>query len=453
MNTDLRLFIYEQYGNGQIDRDTACELISRISGPEYYERAYLNAMAEIDAAESAFMESALDYANGYADQFTFEAQAETLAQKISNAWKAFCKWVTEMWDKALKAIGIRKKELDVKGMAKEKFDILKKIEKDLYKVNANLDKHLIRASGDPHASMINTVKSVTDAKELHDIAKQPWYMDLLTISDLIGGVFTKSFAIAKKSASQVVVGFGAVAIVIMSIKKVVRTIIDKLSNKGSDEQKKKAMPLLNKILKAMFGWIIPKNEEKGEKPKDDTSGSGSQSLEDLPDYDLINVLRDSFREYAALKILKKEDGGYNFSSTGFDVFYDDWESKVKNDSAPEGSPCVAYVKGEIDRTISDLKKSTEPVNVSRDEIISIIKTVKENRGKKYTIPKSNPVGQRITDVLVADFGYKELIENARKNPNPGQMNAIKARNNEVNSLYDKFQGFKWIKIVTDAPAN
>lgn len=451
MNTDLRLFIYEQYGNGQIDRDTARALISRISGPEYYERAYLNAMAEIDAAESAFMESALDYANGYADQFTFEAQAETLGQKISNAWKSFCKWVAEMWDKALKAIGIRKKEPDVKGMAKEKFDMLKKIEKDLYKVNANLDKHLIRASGDPHASMINTVKSVTDAKELHDIAKQPWYMDLLTISDLISGVFTKSFAIAKKSASHAVVGFGTVAIVVMSIKKAVGVIIDKLSNKGNDEQKKKAMPLLNKILKAIFGWAIPKNEKNGEKPKDNTSGS--QSLEDLPDNYLINALQDSFREYAALKILKKEDGGYNFSSTSFDVFYDDWESKVKNDSAPKGSPCVAYVNGEIDQTISALKKSTEPVNVSRDEIISIIKTVKENKGKKYTISKSNPVGQRISDVLVADFGYKELIEKARKIPNPGQMNAIKARNQEVNSLYEKFQGFKWVKIVTDAPAN
>lgn len=453
MNTDLRLFIYEQYGNGQIDRDTARALISRISGPEYYERAYLNAMAEIDAAESAFMESALDYANGNGDQFTFEAQAETLGQKISNAWKSFCKWVAEMWDKALKAIGIRKKEPDVKGMVKEKFDMLKKIEKDLYKVNANLDKHLIRASGDPNASMINTVKSVTDAKELHDIAKQPWYMDLLTISDLISGVFTKSFAIAKKSATHVVVGFGTVAIVVMSIKKAVGVIIDKLSNKGNDEQKKKAMPLLNKILKAIFGWAIPKNEKKGEKPKDGTSGSGSQSLEDLPDNYLINALQDSFREYAALKILKKEDGGYNFSSTSFDVFYDDWESKVKNDSAPKGSPCVAYVNGEIDQTISALKKSTEPVNASRDEIISIIKTVKENKGKKYTISKSNPVGQRISDVLVADFGYKELIEKARKIPNPGQMNAIKARNQEVNSLYEKFQGFKWIKIVTDAPAN
>ena len=453
MNTDLRLFIYEQYGNGQIDRETARALISRISGPEYYERAYLNAMAEIDAAESAFMESALDYANGYADQFTFEAQAETLGQKISNAWKSFCKWVAEMWDKALKAIGIRKKEPDVKGMVKEKFDLLKKIEKDLYKVNANLDKHLIRASGDPNASMINTVKSVTDAKELHDIAKQPWYMDLLTISDLISGVFTKSFAIAKKSATHVVVGFGTVAIVVMSIKKAVGVIIDKLSNKGNDEQKKKAMPLLNKILKAIFGWAIPKNEKNGENPKDDASGSGSQSLEDLPDNYLINALQDSFREYAALKILKKEDGGYNFSSTGFDVFYDDWESKVKNDSAPEGSPSVAYVNGEINYTISDLKKSIEPMNVSRDEIISIIKTVKENQGKEYTISKSNAIGQRIADVLVADLGYKELIGKARKNPNPGQMNAIKARNHEVASLYDKFQGFKWIKIVTDAPAN
>lgn len=453
MNTDLRLFIYEQYGNGQIDRETARALISRISGPEYYERAYLNAMAEIDAAESAFMESALDYANGYADQFAFEAQAETLGQKISNAWKSFCKWVAEMWDKALKAIGIRKKEPDVKGMAKEKFDMLKKIEKDLYKVNANLDKHLIRASGDPNASMINTVKSVTDAKELHDIAKQPWYMDLLTISDLISGVFTKSFAIAKRSASHVVVGFGTVAIVVMSIKKAVGVIIDKLSNKGNDEQKKKAMPLLNKILKAIFGWAISKNEKNDEKPKDDTSGSGSQSLEDLPDNYLINALQDSFREYAALKILKKEDGGYNFSSTGFDVFYDDWESKVKNDSAPKGSPSVAYVNGEINYTISDLKKSIEPMNVSRDEIISIIKTVKENKGKEYTISKSNAIGQRISGVLVADLGYKELIKKARKNPNPGQMNAIKARNHEVASLYDKFQGFKWIKIVTDAPAN
>lgn len=35
MNTDLRLFIYEQYGNDQIDRETARALISRISGPEY----------------------------------------------------------------------------------------------------------------------------------------------------------------------------------------------------------------------------------------------------------------------------------------------------------------------------------------------------------------------------------------------------------------------------------
>ena len=141
MNTDLRLFIYEQYGNGQIDRDTARALISRISGPEYYERVYLNAMSEIDTAESTFMESALDYANGYADQFTFEAQAETLSQKISNAWKTFKKWVSEMWDKLLKFLGIRKTEDDKIGMEKKHFDLLGTIDKGLKSALSHITKN------------------------------------------------------------------------------------------------------------------------------------------------------------------------------------------------------------------------------------------------------------------------------------------------------------------------
>lgn len=180
MNTDLRLFIYEQYGNGQIDRDTARALISRISGPEYYERAYLNAMAEIDAAESAFMESALDYANGYADQFTFEAQAETLSQKISNAWKTFKKWVSEMWDKLLKFLGIRKTEDDKIGMEKKHFDLLGTIDKGLKSALSHITKN-----------DKDFKKSVSDKKkdEIEStLDDNPGFIELLKIATIIGGV-------------------------------------------------------------------------------------------------------------------------------------------------------------------------------------------------------------------------------------------------------------------------
>lgn len=179
MNTDLRLFIYEQYGNGQIDRETARALISRISGPEYYERAYLNAMAEIDSAESAFMESALDYANGYADQFTFEAQAETLSQKISNAWKAFKKWVSEMWDKLLKFLGIRKTEDDKIGMEKKHFDLLGTIDKGLKSALSHITKN------DEDFKKVNDTKKSEIESALDD---NPGFIELLKIAAIIGGV-------------------------------------------------------------------------------------------------------------------------------------------------------------------------------------------------------------------------------------------------------------------------
>lgn len=179
MNTDLRLFIYEQYGNGQIDRETARALISRISGPEYYERVYLNAMAEIDAAESAFMESALDYANGYADQFTFEAQAETLSQKISNAWKTFKKWVSEMWDKLLKFLGVRKTEDDKIGMEKKHFDLLGTIDKGLKSALSRI------AKNDKDFKKVSDTKKSEIESTLDD---NPGFIELLKIAAVVGAV-------------------------------------------------------------------------------------------------------------------------------------------------------------------------------------------------------------------------------------------------------------------------
>lgn len=246
MNTDLRLFIYEQYGNGQIDRDTARALISRISGPEYYERAYLNAMAEIDTAESAFMESALDYANGYADQFTFEAQAETLSQKISNAWKTFKKWVSEMWDKLLKFLGIRKTEDDKIGMEKKHFDLLGTIDKGLKNVLSHItknDKDFKKVSDDKKGEIESTLD------------ENPGFIELLKIAAIIGAVKLASHKDKKKSLRNL--GHDIVWVArdkIYGTCDSIKSTVDKLlvtADSWDGKFSKKLSAVLHKIL----GWI------------------------------------------------------------------------------------------------------------------------------------------------------------------------------------------------------
>lgn len=246
MNTDLKLFIYEQYGNGQIDRDTARALISRISGPEYYERAYLNAMAEIDVAESAFMESALDYANGYADQFTFEAQAETLSQKISNAWKTFKKWVSEMWDKLLKFLGIRKTEDDKIGMEKKHFDLLGTIDKGLKSALSHItknDKDFKKVSDDKKGEIESTLDD------------NPGFIELLKIAALIGAVKFTSYKKKKKNLRDI--GHDIVWVTrdkIYSTCDSIKDTVDKLlvtADSWDDKFASKLSTVLHKIL----GWI------------------------------------------------------------------------------------------------------------------------------------------------------------------------------------------------------
>ena len=247
MNTDLRLFIYEQYGNGQIDRNTARALISRISGPEYYERAYLNAMAEIDAAESAFMESALDYANGYADQFTFEAQAETLGQKISNAWKTFKKWVSEMWDKLLKFLGIRKTEDDKIGMEKKHFDLLGTIDKGLKSALSHItknDKDFKKSVSDKKK---NEIESTLD--------DNPGFIELLKIAAIIAGVKLVSHKDKKKTLRNI--GHDIVWVArdkIYSTCDSIKATVDKLLV-TADSWDGKFASKLSAVLHKILGWV------------------------------------------------------------------------------------------------------------------------------------------------------------------------------------------------------
>lgn len=246
MNTDLRLFIYEQYGNGQIDRDTARALISRISGPEYYERAYLNAMAEIDVAESAFMESALDYANGYADQFTFEAQAETLGQKISNAWKTFKKWVSEMWDKLLKFLGIRKTEDDKIGMEKKHFDLLGTIDKGLKSALSHItknDKDFKKVSDDKKGEIESTLDD------------NPGFIELLKIAAIIAGVKLVSHKDKKKTLRNI--GHDIVWVArdkIYSTCDSIKATVDKLLV-TADSWDGKIASKLSAVLHKILGWV------------------------------------------------------------------------------------------------------------------------------------------------------------------------------------------------------
>jgi hypothetical protein len=248
MNTDLRLFIYEQYGNGQIDRETARALISRISGPEYYERAYLNAMAEIDAAESAFMESALDYANGYADQFTFEAQAETLGQKISNAWKAFKKWVSEMWDKLLKFLGIRKTEDDKIGMEKKHFDLLGTIDKGLKSALSGItknDKDFKKSASDNKQSEIASI-----------LDDNPGFIELLKTAAVIEAVKFISYKKNKKKTLRDI-GHDIVWVPrdkIYSTCDSIKATVDKLLV-TADSWDGKFASKLSAVLHKILGWI------------------------------------------------------------------------------------------------------------------------------------------------------------------------------------------------------
>lgn len=247
MNTDLRLFIYEQYGNGQIDRETARALISRISGPEYYERAYLNAMAEIDAAESAFMESALDYANGYADQFTFEAQAETLSQKISNAWKTFKKWVSEMWDKLLKFLGIRKTEDDKIGMEKKHFDLLGTIDKGLKSALSHItknDKDFKKVSDDKKGE----IESILD--------DNPGFIELLKTAAVIEAVKFISYKKKNKKTLRDI-GHDIVWVPrdkIYSTCDSIKATVDKLLV-TADSWDGKFASKLSAVLHKILGWI------------------------------------------------------------------------------------------------------------------------------------------------------------------------------------------------------
>lgn len=247
MNTDLRLFIYEQYGNGQIDRETARALISRISGPEYYERAYLNAMAEIDAAESAFMESALDYANGYADQFTFEAQAETLSQKISNAWKTFKKWVSEMWDKLLKFLGIRKTEDDKIGMEKKHFDLLGTIDKGLKSALSHItknDKDFKKVSDDKKG----VIESILD--------DNPGFIELLKTAAVIEAVKFISYKKKNKKTLRDI-GHDIVWVPrdkIYSTCDSIKATVDKLLV-TADSWDGKFASKLSAVLHKILGWI------------------------------------------------------------------------------------------------------------------------------------------------------------------------------------------------------
>ena len=224
---ELKSMIYEGASDGSISSEAALNLMNMIdSGSSSYME---EAISEMDLAESTFIETAIDYANGDAACAYFEKKAETFGQKVSNALAKFKKWVAELWNKLLTKLGARKREEKV-SVPKAAVDLLKTIDKSLVDVSAKVTQFFY-----PNQSPTN--KDIKKAKRAID--DEAWYKNLLEIvvqCGLIGWTTVSAAAQAVSiSKGTVLIGIAVLLGIVDTIKKSINKIIDTLEKHYADQ--------------------------------------------------------------------------------------------------------------------------------------------------------------------------------------------------------------------------
>lgn len=224
---ELKSMIYENAADGSISSEAARDLMNIIDSESssYMEEA----ISEMNLAESTFIETAIDYANGDAACAYFEKKAETFGQKVSNALAKFKKWVSELWDKLLTKIGARKRE-DKVSLPKAAVDLLKTIDKSLIDISAKVTQFFY-----PNKSP--TDKNIKEAKRAID--DEAWYKSLLEIvvqCGLIGWTTVSATVDAvRASKGMILVGIAVLVGIVDAIKKSINKIVFTLE-KHSDDQ-------------------------------------------------------------------------------------------------------------------------------------------------------------------------------------------------------------------------
>ena len=214
MNNELKLFIYEAFANGDIDIAVAKKLVGNTDETSILESQYLSAMNDIDIAESAFMESALQYASGDTTQAVFEKSAESIGKKIAAAWEKFKKWVKSLWEKIISKFKKQPKEKKIK-VPKSALDLLKSAEKVTAKAVNGINNFLHNGRGKTESEMNERFKDIDD---------QPWWKDVLGLTASIATIGIDVWAI-KFSAKMVV---EAAPLMLLTAALAIKASIDKI---------------------------------------------------------------------------------------------------------------------------------------------------------------------------------------------------------------------------------
>lgn len=241
---ELKSMIYEGASDGSISSEAALNLMNMIDSESssYMEEA----ISEMDLAESTFIETAIDYANGDAACAYFEKKAESFGQKVSNALAKFKKWVAELWNKLLTKLGARKREEKV-SLPKAAVDLLKNIDKSLVDISAKVTQFFY-----PNQSPSD--KDIKKAKRAID--DEAWYKNLLDIvvqCGLIGWTTVSATANAvRASKGMILVGIAVLVGIVDAIKKSINKIVFTLE-KHSDDQTN--MGKLIRTLHRILVWV------------------------------------------------------------------------------------------------------------------------------------------------------------------------------------------------------
>lgn len=241
---ELKSMIYEGASDGSISSEAALNLMNMIDSESssYMEEA----ISEMDLAESTFIETAIDYANGDAVCAYFEKKAESFGQKVSNALAKFKKWVAELWNKLLTKLGARKREEKV-SLPKAAVDLLKNIDKSLVDISAKVTQFFY-----PNQSPSD--KDIKKAKRAID--DEAWYKNLLDIvvqCGLIGWTTVSATANAvRASKGMILVGIAVLVGIVDAIKKSINKIVFTLE-KHSDDQTN--MGKLIRTLHRILVWV------------------------------------------------------------------------------------------------------------------------------------------------------------------------------------------------------
>jgi hypothetical protein len=215
MNNELKLFIYEACANGDIDIDVAKKLVGNTDETSILESQYLSAMNDIDIAESAFMESALQYASGDTTQAVFEKSAESIGKKIAAAWEKFKKWVKSLWEKIISKFKKHPKEKKIK-VPKSALDLLKSAEKVTAKAVNGINNFLHNGYGKSEAEMNERLKDIDD---------QPWWKDVLNLTASIATIGFDAWAISYSAKVCIEMAPLALLAIILGIQKSINAII------------------------------------------------------------------------------------------------------------------------------------------------------------------------------------------------------------------------------------